>query len=570
MKRLFLLIALLLIGCTAIWANRKKVTIKIIHTSDVHGYAFPENLLEGKPWAGSYARIASFVKEQRAQYPEAVVLLDGGDILQGQPSAYYYNFVDTCAPHLFASIFNLMNYDAITIGNHDIETGHNVYDRWIAQCNCPVLGANVLRNDSSHYLPPYTIIERQGVRIAVLGLITPAIPMWVPEKLWEGLLFTDIVKTAEYWIPYIQEHEHPDLLIGLFHSGLKNNNNSKEYNENASLETALNVPGFDLLLIGHDHRPYCKEVTNIKDKNVWIVDPANNGKMVSNVTVDFTIENDKVTHKTIKGELTKMDSYEPDSNFMRFFDSNYQVVKEFIQKPIGSFSKTINSADAYFGPSDFIDFIHQVQLEISGADISFAAPLSFNTQIRKGGIFVKDLFKLYKYENMLYTMELSGKEIKDYLEYSYSLWVNQMESEKDDLLLFDPDRKNHLKNPIYNFDSAAGICYTVDVTKPKGERIRILKMMDGSPFVPDRKYRVAINSYRGNGGGGLLTLGAGIPQEQLKKRIIQTTEHDFRFLMMQYIQKKGTINPKSFSCWKFIPEKWTIPAAKRDYKRLFN
>ena len=198
-----------------------------------------------------------------------------------------------------------------------------------------------------------------------------------------------------------------------------------------------------------------------------------------------------------------------------------------------------------------------------------------SSQLKKGDVFVSDMFNLYKYENMLYVMTLSGKEIKDFLEMSYYMWTNQMKSPENHLLWFKKkpregaEDRASFQNFSFNFDSASGIIYTVDVTKPKGEKITITSMADGSPFRMDKIYKVALNSYRGNGGGELLTKGSGIPQEDLKDRIIFSTDKDLRFYLMNYIEKKGTMNPKALNQWKFVPEKWTVPAAQRDSVYLF-
>ena len=261
--------------------------------------------------------------------------------------------------------------------------------------------------------------------------------------------------------------------------------------------------------------------------------------------------------------------------FMRHFAVQYGAVEKFVSKKIGVFTEDLSTRPAYFGSSAFIDFIHSLQLDISGADISFAAPLSFDAQIKKGDIRVSDMFNLYKYENMLYVMKLSGKEIKDFLEESYYMWTNQMKSPEDHLLWLKEKRtagaedRASFQNFSFNFDSAAGIIYTVDVTKPKGEKVTIVSMADGAPFRMDHIYKVALNSYRGNGGGELLTKGSGIPQEKLKERIIFSTDKDLRFYLMQYIEKKGTLNPRALNQWKFIPEEWVKPAAERDYEYLF-
>jgi 2',3'-cyclic-nucleotide 2'-phosphodiesterase/3'-nucleotidase len=222
--------------------------------------------------------------------------------------------------------------------------------------------------------------------------------------------------------------------------------------------------------------------------------------------------------------------------------------------------------------------IHEIQLEITHADISFAAPLSFDVQINKGPITVGDMFKLYRYENMLYTMSLSGEEIKKYLEYSYSTWMNTMKGPDDLLLKFRTGKdgkpiltKNraYFKNPSYNFDSAAGIDYTVDVSKPEGERISIKGFSGGKSFDLNKMYKVAVNSYRGNGGGGHFTEGAGIPKDELRKRLITSTDRDLRYYILKSIESKGTINPTPLGNWKIIPENLVKDAIPSEYMMLF-
>lgn len=575
MKRLISLIMILAAGFNTINAQEHTIKLKIVQTSDIHGNFFPYDFINRKAWGGSLARVHAFAEEQRKTFGENLILLDNGDILQGQPSVYYYNFIDTVSSHLCADMLNFMRYDAANMGNHDIETGHAVYDRWVKECNFPVLGANIIDTKTgAPYLPPYKIIERDGIKIAVLGLITPAIPAWLAENLWEGLQFEDMETSARKWVKIIQEKEKPDILIGLFHSGRDASKNTGKWNENASLTVAQNVPGFHIVLMGHDHRQFCQNVPNCEGNYVMAVNPGSNGNDVSDIDITIT-KNGNETSMNIDARLTDMNKYEPSQEFMAHFKKQYDDVDNFVKQKIGTITASLDTRPAYFGSSAFIDFIHTLQLAISGADISFAAPLSFDATIDKGDIYMSDMFNLYKYENMLYVMELTGKEIKDYLEYSYSIWTRQMTSPDDSLLLLKDitpeEDKSHaiFANPSYNFDSAAGIIYTVDVTKPQGEKISISSMTDGTPFLMDKTYKVAINSYRGNGGGELLTRGAGIPQDQLHARIVFSTDKDLRFYLMEYIRKQGTLSPKALNQWRFIPDEWVKQAAKRDYDLLF-
>jgi 2',3'-cyclic-nucleotide 2'-phosphodiesterase/3'-nucleotidase len=245
-----------------------------------------------------------------------------------------------------------------------------------------------------------------------------------------------------------------------------------------------------------------------------------------------------------------------------------------VNRLVGVLEAPLHSRDCFFGPSPFTDLIQNLQLQLTGADISFSAPLSFNTVIEAGNIYVRDMFKLYRFENRLYTLRMTGEEVRKHLEMSYDLWTNTMKSPEDHILLLDEgssvDQQRYgFKNLTFNFDSATGIDYEVDVTKPAGEKVRILRMSDGRPFDPKAWYVVAMNSYRGNGGGELLTHGAGIAKDSIQNRILTTTPLDLRYYLTQEIERMGTVNPKANTNWRFVPEAWAEPALRRDRKLLF-
>ena len=218
-NRFFFIISLFVLS--AMVSFSQTITVKIIETSDVHGAIFPYSLKDNKEINSSLARVSTYVNQQRADTNQIVFLLDNGDIIQGNPAVYYYNFEKTDTINLYADVMNYMKYDAATIGNHDIETGHDVYDKFNKEINFPWLAANAINTKTNQpYFKPYTTIERGGVKIAILGLITPAIPQWLPEKIWAGMRFDDMIETAQKWVKKIRETEQPDLMIGLFHSGV--------------------------------------------------------------------------------------------------------------------------------------------------------------------------------------------------------------------------------------------------------------------------------------------------------------------------------------------------------------
>ena len=546
------------------------VTIKVIQTSDVHGSFFPYDFINRKEKRGSLARVSTYVKQVRKAYGKKVILLDNGDILQGQPTCYYCNFIKPEMPNLAASVINYMGYDAQTMGNHDVETGHAVYDKWINEVKCTMLGANIIDiKTGKPYVKPYAVICRDGIKVVVLGMLTPAIPNWLKESLWSGLRFDNIVTSAQYWVDYIRKNERPDVLIGLFHSGREGGIHTPEYDEDASFTVAREVPGFDIILFGHDHTRYSGSIKNKDGKDILCLNPSCDALMVSDATINITKKNGKVVRKAITGDVISITKEPIDEDFIRHFQTDIDSVKAFVNRRIGRFENTIYTRDCYFGSAAFTDFIHYLQLKITDADVSFNAPLSFDISIKKGDVHVSDMFNLYKYENQIYVLRMTGREIRKHLEMSYDLWCNTMKSPDDHIMQLSEWTKEDrqrlgFKNLAFNFDSAAGINYEVDVTKPDGEKVRILSMSDGTPFEENKWYNVAMNSYRGNGGGELLTKGAGIPREELKNRIVFESEKDQRYYLMQEIE-----NPQAHNNWRFVPEKWTTKAIERDKKLIF-
>lgn len=557
-------------------AKEKTVELRIIETTDVHGAFFPYDFINRKPRAGSLARVSSYVGRMREKYGKNVILLENGDILQGQPVNYFSNYIDTLDHNVAADVINYLKYDAQGLGNHDIETGHKCYDKWIKELACPTVAANAIdATTGKTYTKPYIIFHRDGVKIAVLGLITPAIPNWLEQRLWTGMRFDNMLSAARHWMKVLREEERPDVVIGLFHSGREGGITTAEYQENASLEIAKEVPGFHVVLFGHDHTRYMQTVTNVEGQPVLCLNPANNAMAVGVAALTLKGKKGKWTVTQSTGALEDMTKEEVDKAYEAHFQPFIDKVNAYVNQKIGTFENTIYTRDSYFGNSAFTDLIHNLQLEITGADISFNAPLSFDEHIKKGDVLVSDMFNLYKFENQLYVMRMTGKEIRQYLEMSYGLWTNTMTQADDHLLLLDVTTRNDVqrlgfKNFSFNFDSAAGIDYEVDVTKPQGQKVHILQMSNGKPFDEEAWYRVAVNSYRGNGGGELMTRGAGIPKDSLDQRIVWRSEKDQRHYLMEEVCKAGTLDPQPNHNWKFVPESWTLPAAARDRALLFH
>ncbi|MBQ6378255.1 MAG: bifunctional metallophosphatase/5'-nucleotidase [Prevotella sp.] len=585
MKKALIIAVVMLCSTLAVTGQTSKtVRFKVIETSDVHGHFFPYDFMERKPLKGTLVRANTYINKEREKFGrENLLLIDNGDILQGQPCVYWSNYVMPEDENLAARVINYMQYDAETVGNHDIEPGHQVYDKWIREVRCPLLGANIVKEGSDgkanpkniyEGLQPYSIHYIDGVKVAVIGMLTPAIPNWLNKSIWKGMEFEEMTACARKWVKYLKDVERPDLIFGLFHSGKDGGIVTPDYEENATAAVAREVPGFDIIFFGHDHQVHNEWITNKDGQQVLIIDPSCWAQNIAEAVVELTYENGRLVKKDIQGEIVSVRDEAIDEQMMSHFQKDIDEVKTYVSEKIGRFESDIHTRESFFGNAAFTDLIHNLQLQITGADISLNAPLSFNTTIQAGDVTMADMFKLYRFENLLFVLRMTGEEIRKHLEYSYDMWTNTMASPEDHALRLNDASKGDQQRTgfqyyTFNFDSACGIDYEVDLTKPDGEKVRILRMSDGKPFDEKKWYKVAMNSYRANGGGELLTLGAGIPQDSLDSRVLFHTDRDQRHYLTEEIRRMGSVDPKPNANWKFVPEDWVKPALERDSQLLF-
>lgn len=551
MKFSYLILAILFLSLTACNTTNKKksISISIIETTDVHGSFFPFDFVRNKTRKGSLASVYTYVDSLR-NTNNNVLLLDNGDILQGTPAIYYANYISDAKEHPLSQIMNFMRYDAASVGNHDIEAGHEVYDKYRSQLNFPLLAANAIdSNTNTPYFEPYTIIKKDGIKIAVLGLITPSIPKWLPEHLWSAMYFDDMIESAQKWVTIIEKTEKPDLIIGLFHAGSDatygGSDTTSAFNENASVLVARQVIGFDAIFTGHDHHKQIFSVVNKAGQKVLILNAGAHAHNIAQLDIELNWDSSSNSYKKeFSSKIVSMENIAANKDYMSSFSKWINNTKSYTEDEITSLNDTIFAKDALLSPSPFINLIHQAQLEVSGADISFAAPFSITAVLPKGKFTRADLFNLYRYENYLCVIKLTGKEIKQYLEYSVDLWFDNKLNEDGNYLLYGDNAKAKnagysLKNPYYNFDSGAsidslGFKYKVNATAEKGNRIQITTVN----FDLNKTYTVVLNSYRANGGGGHLLKGVGLSKEELKARKVYCTKQDFRNLLGEWLMKQ--------------------------------
>ncbi len=551
-------------------------TLRLMTTDDIHGTWFDSTYTDGnvrKSIMGIYSKVDSVRKADGA---ENVLLVDAGDCLQGDNAAYYYNYIDTSSVHLFSRLVDYMGYDAIALGNHDIETGHPVYDRVTKELQdrgIAVLSGNAFRPDGSRYFPYFKMFERSGLRVAVLGYNNAAIKTWLPEKLWSGMEFKSLIPLVQEDVDMVRAKEKPDVVIVVAHTGYGNGDGSILEAQAADLFKSLR--GVDFVVCGHDHKPRVE-----KTDSIALLNSGSHSRFVALGTLSVTVNGGKVVSKSNDVRLIPVGVHDADPEMAKTFRPDYEAVKAFTLMDMGELRCDLATNEPIKGMCPYINLIHTLELSCPEAQISFAAPLTYDKTIPAGRIVYNDLFTIYPFENQLYIARMTGQEIKNALEYSYEGWINTVAVPgKGHVLKIQPydDPRNQQKGwsftgRTYNFDSAAGINYTVDVTKPYGERVNITTLADGEAFSLDKEYNVALTSYRASGGGAIIPEGAGI--KDIEPRIVARYP-EIRELLYDYLKKNVVIDPARIADesvlghWDFVPSPAASAAIAKDFALVF-
>lgn len=549
-------------------------TFRVLTTNDIHGRYFDSlyvadrtsNALTNVSWYADSIRVADGA--------DNVILIDAGDCLQGDNAAYYFNYADTVSKHLFARMMEYVGYDAVVVGNHDIETGHPVYDRIRRTMDVPFLAANALRTDDGKpYFQEYVTLKRHGLKITVIGFTNPNIRSWLSPLLWEGMTFESLLPMAQETVDRIVAKEKSDVVVVAVHAGTGEGDGSQLESQGLDLFNSLH--GVDFVICAHDHRPVVH-----KNDSICLINAGSHCRNLGFGTVKVKVENGKVVSKTLDAELLPVDKNNVDKQMQQAFRPEFEAVKAFTLKEVGELKAELRTRDAYRGMSDYMNLIHTLSIGCSPAQISFAAPLTFNGFVKEGTLVYNDLFTIYPYENQLFVVKMTGKEIKDYLEFSYDSWINTVDSADDHVLKIvnaaDPrtgQSRWSFVNRSYNFDSAAGLIYKVDVTKPVGQRVLIESLADGTSFDEASEYNVAMTSYRASGGGGLMTA-AGVDTERINDRVVEYYP-EIRNILYDYLLEYKVIDTAHtgdrnvIGEWRFIPEDLASKALDKDMELLF-
>ena len=522
----------------------KRVHIVVLGTTDLHGNLFPVDYYTDKPDNRGLAKIATVIRQVRNENKN-VLLIDSGDTIQGTPLEYYHNKKNNQPPDPMMLAMNALDYDSMTVGNHEYNFGLQVLEKARSEAKFHWLSANTYNKgtNQTHYTP-YIVKEVAGVRIGVLGLTTPGIPNWENGPNYSGLEFREPLSEAKKWVPVLRGKERADVVVIAMHMGLEEDlrtgeiNPGQVTNENRAIAIAKQVPGVDLIFMGHTHVPVPSLVINgvqLIQANYW-------GRHLARV--DLYLENAgrrwRVFARAAR-TIAMDDGTAPDQELLKLGGPYDRETQAWLSRAIGESAAELTAAEARFRDTAILDLIQRVQLETGKADVSMAAVFNPDARIAKGPVTVRDIAGLYVYENTLVVLEVTGQQLKEALEHS-AKYFRPYEPGKSLAELVDE------KIPAYNFDIAEGVTYVLNIAKPVGQRIENLQFQ-GKPLLPTQKLRLATNNYRVNGGGGY-TMYKGAP-------VVYRSSEEIREMIIDWVELHKTIPTEPTNNWKIVPKPGT-------------
>ncbi len=526
-------------------------TVTILATSDLHGRLYPyEYALDSEVEAG-LAKVATIVEQERV-LNEDLIVIDNGDAIESNLISLFNTDEYDMNPMIEA--MNMIGYDAWTLGNHEFNFGLDILNKNIDAFNGAVLGGNIKKTDGSDFVDPYTIIEQDGVSIAIVGLTAPYIDIWeagTPEH-YTGLEFLDPAVVAQDIIDEINlEHPEVDLVIGSFHMGLDSEEMKEGYNDGVEY-IAENVDGFDAIVAGHAHAAFGAADNQKIINDTIIVEPGSYGSYVAKL--EFEMKEEKEGEYSIQSgysDLLSVNGVEASQEILTEMKYVDEVSKAKAYSKIGEATGDFLPEEDFVGvpiaqtqDTALVDLINEVQLYYSGADVAATAFMDSNADLKAGEIQFKDAALIYKYDNTLQSYEITGAQLKAYMEWSVSFYNTSKNG--DVFVSFDENIRG------YNYDMFAGINYDIDLSKDAGNRITNL-VFKGEELQDDDTIVLAINNYRA---GTLKTLGI---LDADATPIYDSTTAPANQIKIQdqicdYIEnvKGGTISPSTDNNWRII------------------
>ncbi|MEV0269434.1 5'-nucleotidase C-terminal domain-containing protein [Hamadaea sp. NPDC050747] len=567
-----------LIGATPAQAGSAKTKswdLTLLGTSDLHGNVYNWDYYKDKEYDDSahndvgVAKLATLVNQIRAERQgKATLVLDAGDTIQGTPLATFYAkqepITSTGETHPMARSMNVIDYDAVTLGNHEFNYGLPLLDLWIRQLGFPALAANAV--DAATGQPAYQpyVIKKVSLgedaptlRVGILGLTNPGVAIWDRGNVEGKLEFRDMVATALKWVP-IMRAQGADIVLVSAHGG---DSGTSSYgpelpNENPAALIAQQVPDIDAILFGHAHNEVVQRfVTNdITGEQVLLSEPSKWGQRLTRM--DFTLTRERGVWRVASKRSTMLNTNTvvEDPAVLDAVRAQHNKTVAYVNQVVAQSVVELSAAESRYKDTAILDYINKVQTDTVAAAmastqyatlpvLSIAAPFSRTAVFPAGDVRIKDVAGLYIYDNTLEAVLISGAEVRAYLEYSAKYFRTLAVGAP-----VDPETINDPAVPDYNYDTLSGVDYDIDISKPIGQRItKLTHAGTDTPVADADQFVIAVNNYRRSGGGNF----PGIVKTQ-----VYNEQKEIRQLLIDWAQAKGSINPADFfqPNWRLVRE----------------
>lgn len=568
------------------------VELTLMATTDLHGHVRDWNYFANAPFPATdslgLARASTAINQVRAEKgEESVFVVDNGDAIQGTPLTYYYGYgaaradvLSGALAHPMATAFNAVGYDVQTVGNHEYNYDLDLLSAYERDLDMPILGANVVDVDTGEpYHEPYEVFEReidgQTVSIGVIGLVTPGVRVWDEQYVSGELEFQDMVAAAKEWVPVVAAEA--DVVVVLAHTGQgtvpDEGYDPAALHEDVAGNIARQVPGIDVLVAGHSHRDEPQTiVTNVAGERTLITQPNYWGRGVTETTLSLVPDDDgglRVDWVDAPPTATAhygKDGYAEDPAVVAAIEEQHATTVDYVNTPVATSTQALPAATSRYEDTAIIDYINDVQQRtveaaLAGTEhagtrvISQASPFSRTALFPEGEVTIRDIAGLYIYENTLRGVELTGAQVREYLEWSARYFVQTergatVDPETGTGAAHDGDRPI----PDYAYDVLSGVNYVIDVSEPVGSRIKELTYPDGAPVADADVMVMAVNNYRQSGGSGYPHV-ADAP-------VVYDGLLEIRQLLIDTAQETGRIDPADFfvANWS-LTTAWEAPGA---------
>jgi 2',3'-cyclic-nucleotide 2'-phosphodiesterase / 3'-nucleotidase len=544
-----------LLALAALCGFSRQVDITLLVTTDLHGNIYPYDYLTGRQADRGLAKIATLINEERRKAPDSI-LIDCGDTIQGAPlESVYQQWVRTgkfpfnlkpssplkADPMMLA--MNHLRYDAMTVGNHEFNFGLKNLEKARSDARFPWISANAKADSTSGRKPfaPYALKTVAGVKVAIIGLTTPAVPSWEKPENFKDYRFADAKQSVTEAIADARKHK-PDLIVVAAHAGLERDlktgvpREGDQHRENMVHQIAAEVPGIDAIVFGHTHQ----QLAEYRIGDVLLMQPKNWGISLGRVV--FKLESKpeggyRVLSKS-SGLIPVERTTPADPEILRIAKPYHELTEAYLDSKVARADNDMSAAESRIRDTAIIDAVQTVQLHYAKADVSFSASFNPRAAIAKGPVTVRQIAALYIYDNELYAIEGNGKMVRDALENAarYYNTCPDPQCSKGPLI-------NRAVIP-YNYDMAQGVTYDIDLTQPAGSRVKNLRYK-GDPLKEDQPVRIALNNYRAGGSGGYrMFRGA--------KQLWRSYE-DLRELIIRYYAGHP-LPSRPDDNWKVVPE----------------